>query len=180
MKTVNHLGVLASTLVTLVVPAGLYASAGDTSTAPPSLEERVRHELASLPYYNVFDNLAYRVDNGKVILFGEVTEPVTKEDAERSVKHLEGVTSVASQIEVLPWSTFDNRIRMNAYRAIYGYGPLQHYGVGSLRSIHIIVKNGNITLAGVVQNETDRNLAYVRANGVPGVFSVTNDLQVAR
>ncbi len=176
----NYLGVLASTLVTLVVPAGLCASSGDTSTPPVSLEERVRHELSRLPYYNVFDNLAYRVDNGKVILFGQVTEPVTKEDAERSVKHLEGVTSVESQIEVLPWSTFDNRIRMNAYRAIYGYGPLQHYGVGSLRSIHIVVKNGNITLAGVVQNQTDRNLAYVRANGVPGVFAVTNDLQVAR
>ena len=96
------------------------------------------------------------------------------------MKHLEGVKSVRNEIETLPLSSFDDRIRLNTYQAIYGYGPLQHYGVGIAASIHIIVKNGNITLAGVVANDADRTLAYVRANGVPGVFSVTNDLQVAR
>lgn len=157
----------------LAVPAAVYAS-------PGNLEEQVRHQLMLLPYYNVFDTLSFRVDNGTVILLGQVTQPVVRDDAERSVKHLEGVKSVRNEIETLPLSSFDDRIRLNTYRAIYGYGPLQHYGVGSQASIHIIVKNGNITLAGMVSNDADRTLAYVRANGVPGVFSVTNDLQVAR
>ena len=157
-----------------MAPAEMYATPGG------SLEDQVRHQLVMLPYYNVFDTLSFRVDNGAVTLFGQVTEPVVKDDAERSVKHLEGVKSVRNEIETLPLSSFDNQIRLNTYRAIYGYGPLQHYGVGSQRSIHIIVKNGNITLAGIVSSDADRTLAYVRANGVPGVFSVTNELQVAR
>jgi hyperosmotically inducible protein len=145
-----------------------------------NLVKEVRHELVMLPYYNVFDTLSFRVDEGTVILFGQVTNPVVKDDAERSVKHLEGVKSVRNEIEVLPLSTFDDRIRVSTYRAIYGYGPLQRYGLGSQPPIHIIVKNGNITLAGVVANDADRTLAYVRANSVPGVFSVTNGLQVDR
>jgi hyperosmotically inducible protein len=175
MQKRNWLGTILAAGAVLAVSAAMYGSTG----AGP-LEEQVRHQLMMLPYYNVFDNLAFRVDNGIVILTGQVTEPVVKSDAENSVKHLEGVKFVRNEIETLPLSTFDNRIRLNAYRAIYGYGPLQHYGVGSLRSIHIIVKNGNITLAGVVASDADRTLAYVRANGVPGVFSVSNELQIAR
>jgi len=158
----------------LAVPAAMYATPGG------GLEAQVRRQLATLPYYNVFDTLSFRVDNGTVTLFGQVVQPLVKDDAERSVKHLEGVKSVRNEIETLPLSSFDNQIRLNTYRAIYGYGPLQHYGAGSQASVHIIVKNGNITLAGVVSNDADRTLAYVRANGVPGVFSVTNELQVAR
>lgn len=162
----------------LAIPAGMYASSGSGNGG--SLEDHVRHELVMLPYYNVFDTLSFRVDDGTVILFGQVTNPVVKDDAERSVKHLEGVKSVRNEIEVLPLSSFDDRIRINTYRAIYGYGPLQRYGLGSQPPIHIIVKNGNTTLAGVVANDADRTLAYVRANSVPGVFSVTNGLQVER
>lgn len=159
----------------MIVPVATYASSGGGS-----LEDQVRHQLLTLPYYNVFDAISFRVDNGTVILSGQVTQPVVRIDAESSVKHLEGVKSVRNEIETLPLSSFDNQIRWNTYRAIYGYGPLQHYGVGSLASIHILVKNGNITLAGVVSSEADKTLAYVRANSVPGVFSVTNGLQVAR
>ena len=167
----------------LALCAGLMAAAptsGSNGTkAPLSLEDRVQHELLMLPYYNVFDNLAFRVDNGTVILFGQVTQPVVSDDAVSSVKHLEGVTAVKNEIEVLPLSDFDNQIRWRTYFAIYGYGPLQHYSMGTQPPIRIIVKNGNVTLQGNVLNEGDRNIVYIRANGVPGVFSVTNELKVS-
>jgi hyperosmotically inducible protein len=173
MRKGNWLGAILAVGAALAVPAAMYASAGG------DLEDQVRHKLMLLPYYNVFDDLSFRVDNGTVILMGQVTQTIVKDDAESSVKNLEGVKAVRNEIELLPLSSFDDRIRVNTYRAIYGYAPLQHYGVGSQRQIHIIVKNGNITLAGIVSSDADRTLAYVRANGVPGVFSVTNDLRVA-
>lgn len=146
----------------------------------PLLQQKVRHELVMLPYFTVFDNLSYRVDNGVVTLMGEVTRPTLKSDAGRAVARVEGVTRVDNEIEVLPLSSFDDRIRIATYRAIYGYGPLQRYQMGALPAIHIIVKNGNVTLEGVVGTEMDRTLAYVQANKVPGVFSVSNDLKVAK
>lgn len=173
MKTLKTFQKVAAAAVVL---AGLAVA----KNPPAPLEDQVRHQLVMLPYYNVFDNLAYRVDNGKVTLFGEVTNPVLKSDAQNAVKHLEGVTSVENQIEVLPLSTFDNRIRRATYFAIYGFGPLERYGMGTQPSIRIIVKNGQVTLAGVVASDTDRNLANIRANGVPGVFSVSNELVVEK
>ena len=143
------------------------------------LQKKVRHELVMLPYFSVFDTLSYRIDNGVVTLMGEVVRPVLKSDAERVVSRVEGVRGVVNTIEVLPVSPFDDRIRVAAYRAIYGYGPLQRYALGAQRPIRIIVKNGHISLEGVVDNEMDRNMANMRANMVPGVFSVSNDLQIA-
>jgi len=145
-----------------------------------SLETKVRHELNMLPYYGVFDDLSFRVDGNKVTLFGQVSHPVLKQDAENVVKRLEGVQQVENQVEVLPLSSFDNDIRIRAVRAIYGYGPLNRYAMGAHPSIHIIVKNGNVTLAGVVANSGDRNLAFMRANGIPGAFSVTNELRTEK
>ncbi|MBV8844297.1 MAG: BON domain-containing protein [Bryobacterales bacterium] len=159
-----------------LVPVASYASNGGTSSVP--LEERVRHELAKIPYYNVFDSLSFRVDDGTVTLFGQVTQPVVKDDAASAVKHIEGVRTVKNEIEVLPLSPFDNQIRRSEYRAIYGYAPLQRYSMGVVPSIHIIVKNGHVTLEGVVATQQDKQLAYVRANGVPNVFSVENNLRV--
>lgn len=156
-----------------------FASASNLP-APGTLEDKVRHQLVMLPYYNVFDNLTFRVDGGQVTLLGQVTQPVLKSDAENAVKHVEGVTRVDNEIEVLPLSTFDDQIRRQTYFAIYGFGPLERYGMGTQPSIHILVKNGQVTLAGVVASETDRNLAALRANRVPGVFSVSNDLIVER
>jgi len=144
------------------------------------IEERVRHELAMLPYLNVFDDLSFRVDNGVVTLFGEVTRPVLKSDAQNVVKKVEGVTGINNQIEVLPLSPMDNQIRMREYRSIFGYAPLQRYQMGAIPSIHIIVKNGNVTLKGIVSSEADKNMAFMRANGVPGVFSVTNQILVEK
>jgi osmotically-inducible protein OsmY len=149
-------------------------------TGARTLEESVRHELVMLPYFNVFDDISFRVDNGTVTLFGSVHDPVVKRDAESAIKHLEGVSQVNDQIEVQPLSSFDNRVRLQTYFAIYGYGPLQRYGLGTQPPIRILVNNGHVTLAGVVANQGDKNLAFIRANGVPGVFSVTNDLRIER
>ncbi len=139
----------------------------------------VRHELIMLPYFGVFDDLGFTVDGGTVTLVGEVVLPVLKDDAERTLKNVEGVTKVVNNIEVLPLSPNDDRIRRGVYRAIYGDPMLStRYGFQALPSIHIIVKNGNVRLEGVVANEMDRNVAGLRANGVPGAFHVENDLKV--
>lgn len=145
------------------------------------LVKEVRHELVMLPYYNVFDNLTYSVDGGTITLAGQVTNPVLKSSAENVVKHIEGVQQVVNKIEVLPLSPNDDRIRRAVYQKIYGYPSLStRYGFQALPSIHIIVKNGNVTLEGVVDNASDKNIAGIQANGVPGVFSVTNNLRVEK
>src|SRR5260370_13113628 len=163
--------------------AGATMLTASTSSPRPltgnELVEKVRHELVMLPYYNVFDNLAYRVDGDTVRLYGQVTRPILKSDAENVVKRIPGVTHLNSQIEVLPLSPFDNQVRRSVFRAIYSQSSLSRYALGVVPGIHIIVRNGNVTLEGVVANEMDRNIAGIRANGVFGVFSVTNNLQVA-
>ena len=133
-----------------------------------------------LPYLGVFDNLAYKVEGYNVTLYGQVTRPTLKSDAEKAVKGVEGVEKVDNQIEVLPASPSDDRLRIRLYRAIYGYEPLQRYAMPVIKPIRIIVKNGHVTLEGVVDNEADKNLAGIRANGVSGIFSVTNNLVVAK
>ena len=143
-----------------------------------NLEQEVRHELVMLPYLGVFDNLEFQVKDRTVILTGHVTRPTLQKAAERVVTGIEGIENVINNIEVLPLSPFDDRIRLAAYSQIYGFGPLQRYNWGPVPPIHIIVKNGHITLTGVVANETDSNMANLRANGVSGAFSVTNQLQV--
>jgi len=144
-----------------------------------NVTKEVRHELVMLPYYSVFDNLAYRVDpDGAVTLIGQVVRPTLKDDAGRVVKKIPGVTRVKNEIEVLPLSPDDERIRRAEFHAIYGDPALSRYALGAVPPIHIIVKNGHVTLVGVVANQMDKQLAYSRANGVPGVFSVTNDLRV--
>jgi hyperosmotically inducible protein len=150
----------------------------NSSRGSNRLIREVRKELVMLPYYNVFDNLAYRVDGSTVTLLGQVTRPTLKSDAERVVKDIEGVDRVVNEIKVLPLSPNDDRIRMAVYRAIYGHTTLNRYGLQAVPPIHIIVENGNVTLEGVVANESDKNIAYIQANGVPGVFSVTNNLVI--
>lgn len=138
----------------------------------------VRHELLMLPYFGVFDYIAFKVDGDTVTLLGEVVRPVLKSDAENSLKRIEGVEKVDNQIEVLPPSPQDDRLRLQLFHSIYGYPSLEKYALGVQKPIRIIVKNGHVTLEGVVDNDTDKNVANVRANGVPGIFSVTNNLQV--
>jgi hyperosmotically inducible protein len=141
--------------------------------------KEVHHELVMLPYYGVFDNFAYKVDpNGTVTLLGQVTRPTLKSDAENAVKRIEGVEHVDNQIDVLPPSPADDRIRRATYRAIYGNDVLSRYALQAVPPIHIIVKNGNVTLEGAVGNEMDKTVAGTKANGVSGVFSVKNNLLV--
>lgn len=143
------------------------------------LIKQVRHELVMLPWYSVFDNLAFRIDRDRVTLLGQVTRPVLKSDAEAVVKRIEGVASVKNDIEVLPLSPMDDQLRRAEFRAIYGEAGMQRYANQPIPAIHIIVKNGNVTLEGVVDTEMDRNIANLRANQVPNVFSVKNNLVVA-
>jgi hyperosmotically inducible periplasmic protein len=144
-----------------------------------AIAREVRHQLVMLPYFGVFDDLGFTVNGGTVTLVGAVTRPILKSDAENVVKRVEGVTSVVNEIEVLPLSPMDDRIRVAAYRAIYGDSTLStRYGFQALPSIHIIVRNGHIRLEGVVANEADKNIAGMRANGVSGAFSVENDLRI--
>jgi hyperosmotically inducible protein len=143
------------------------------------ITKEVRHELVMLPFYGVFDNLAYKVDpDGTVTLLGQVSRPVLKSDAENAVKRIEGVEKVVNNIEVLPTSINDDQIRRAAYRAIYGNEVLSQYQLRAVPPIHIIVKNGHITLEGVVARQMDKQIAGIQANSVPGAFSVTNNLVV--
>jgi hyperosmotically inducible protein len=143
------------------------------------IAKEVRHRLVMLPYFGVFDDLGFNVNGGTVTLLGEVTRPTLKSDAGNVVKRVEGVTEVVNNIQVLPLSPDDDRIRRDTYRAIYGDPALStRYGFQALPSIHIIVSNGHVRLEGVVANEGDRNIAGIRANAVPGAFSVENDLRV--
>lgn len=159
---------------------GIAQNAQPSSKAQERIVKEVRHELLMLPYFGVFDYIAYKVDGSTVTLLGQVVRPVLKSDAENAVKHIEGVEKVDNQIEVLPPSSMDDGLRMQLFRAIYGDPALQKYELGVQKPIRIIVKNGRVTLEGVVDNETDKNLAGLRANGVTGIFSVTNNLQVVK
>ena len=143
------------------------------------ISKEVRHQLVLLPYYSVFDNLAYQVKGSEVSLYGQVVRPTLKSDAEAVVKKIPGISKVVNNIEVLPLSPNDDQIRRAVFRAIYNEPVLSRYAQSAVPSIHIIVKNGNVTLEGVADNENDKNLAGLRANGVPGVFSVKNNLVVA-
>jgi len=171
-------------VLNLLIFCGL-AIAQDAQREPSAhaqerITREVRHELLMLPYFGVFDYIAYKVDGYNVTLLGQVVRPVLKSDAENAVKHIEGVEKVDNQIEVLPPSPMDDGIRRRLFRAIYGYAALEKYELGVQKPIRIIVKNGRVTLEGVVDSEADKNLAGIRANGVSGTFSVTNNLQVVK
>ncbi|MGB8065353.1 MAG: BON domain-containing protein [Candidatus Sulfotelmatobacter sp.] len=172
-------------LASFLFLASLSPAAQDAQRDQPSAKSQeritreVRRELLMLPYFDVFDYIAYKVDGGTVTLFGQVVRPSLKSDAQNVVKRIEGVEKVDNQIEVLPPSSMDDRLRIRLFRAIYQYPPLQKYELGVQKPIRILVKNGRATLEGVVDSESDKNLVGVRANGVSGLFSVTNNLQVA-
>ncbi|HLI86811.1 MAG TPA: BON domain-containing protein [Bryobacteraceae bacterium] len=163
-----------------------FAQSGSANRAGPQpgnasetrIAQEVHHQLVLLPYYTVFDNLGYKIEGSTVTLTGQVTQPVTKDDAASAVKHIEGVTRVVNQIQVLPLSPMDWQIRRAEFRAIYGAPGFEKYANQAVPPIHIIVDNGHVTLVGVVLNQMDKQLAYTRANAVPNVFSVTNELQV--
>ena len=169
-----------ATLVMALMPAVALAQGvqGAQGVTNPQLAKKVRHELVTLPYYGVFDNLAYSINGGTVTLYGQVVRSSTRSDAAGRVKRIAGVTRVVNNIEVLPLSGFDDSIRARTYRSIAQMGGLYRYLRGTNPSLHIVVDRGHVTLEGVVSGSGDRNLAYIAANRVPGVFSVTNNLRV--
>ena len=177
---------LLSTL--LILPSSLAVAQSthdDSFVHGPSDEGRiaqeVRHQLVMLPYYSIFDDLGFKVQDGTVTLVGAVTRPTLKSDSENVVKRIEGVQQVKNEIKVLPLSNFDWDIRRATARAIYGDPQIgTRYGNQALPSIHIIVENGKVTLDGVVANEFDKNLIGMRANSVPNVFQVVNNLRVVK
>ncbi len=171
---VSLLGMLAVAGIQAQAPADRRVSQKGTDR----IMREVRHELVMLPYYSVFDDLAYKVDGDTVTLFGAVTRPTLKSDAGNAVKKIEGVEKVVNNIEVLPLSPNDDQIRRAVYRAIYSQPGLDMYSLRAVPTIHIIVRNGNVTLTGAVANEGDKDRANIAANGVNGVFSVKNDIQV--
>ena len=159
-------------------PGAGQARARNSANLQAYLTKEVRHELVMLPYYSVFDNLQFKVEGTKVTLIGQVVRGDVKSDAEKAVKKIEGVETVDNQIELLPASINDDQIRRAEYRAIYSDSSLQMYELRSVPPIHIIVKHGHVTLEGAVGSEADKNIANIQARGVPGVFSVTNNLIV--
>ena len=172
-------------LLSLMLLAG--AVWGQNSAARPAsdrgrerLARNVRHELVMMPFYGIFDNLSFRIEGGTVTLMGQVTRPTLRSEAENRVKSLEGVEKVVNQIEVLPLSPNDDRIRLAVARAIFNHPVLQQYSLRAVPPIHIIVKNGNVTLEGVVARQMDRDVAGIQTNQVPGVFSVKNNLVVEK
>lgn len=175
---------IVALVIALVIPAGIAAAAPKTSVeidiSNQQVVKQVRKELMALPYYGVFDNLAYRVEGSTVTLYGQVVRPTTRKDAEGRVKRIPGVERVVNDIEVLPLSTFDDRIRLHTYRTVFGTSSLYRYAMGANPSMHIIVNRGHVTLEGVVANKMDKQLAYMAASSVPGVFSVNNNLRVER
>jgi len=173
---------LASLLALVTLNAAAQDAQPDQLSAKSQerITKEVRHELLMLPYFGVFDSIAYKVDGGTVTLLGQVVRPSLKSDAENVVKRIEGVERVDNQIEVLPPSPMDDRLRIRLFRAIYQYPPLQKYELGVQKPIRIIVKNGHVTLEGVVDSDADKNLVGIRANSVSGIFDVTNHLQVVK
>ena len=165
-------------------PGGNPAESAQAGTGPQRMQDRISrevyHELVMLPQLTIFDNLQYKVDGGKVTLMGQVENAILKDSAEKVVKKIEGVESVNNQIEILPPSPNDDRIRRQVARAIFNDERLFRYSMGSVPPIHIIVKNGHVTLEGVVNSQADKDAANLRASSVPGVFSVENHLQVQK
>lgn len=176
MKKTHRWAALAAGMIAM---GGLCAyGSANPRTGPVDIPSEVQHRLLSLPYYTVFDNLAYRVDGTQVTIMGQVVNPALPDEAVSAVKEVPGVTTVINDIQILPPSSMDARIRRAVFRAIYGDPALQRYGEPTVPSIHIIVDNGTVTLVGMVATESDRDEAYIRTKTVPGTFGVNNDLRV--
>ena len=179
MRTIKSRLIMLTISLVTAASVAFAAPPSQSAAGDPHTNNKIRKELVTLPYYGVFDNLAYEVQGNTVILSGQVVRPTTRKDAERRVAKIEGIDRVINNIEVLPVSGFDDSIRARAYRAVFGSGSNYRYAMGANPSIHIVVNRGHITLEGVVSNRMDSQLAYMAANRVPGVFGVTNNLRVA-
>lgn len=174
------LALVATVLIATSAAVAAPKTVDESEQSYQQVSKKVRRELVTLPYFGVFDNLAYKVEGDTVTLYGHVVRPSTRKDAERRVAKIKGVERVVNQIEVLPLSSFDDSVRISTYRSLARTGGLYRYLMGANPSIRIIVNRGHVTLEGVVANAGDRNLANIVAGGVPGAFSVTNNLRTDR
>lgn len=183
MNTIKNKIIVLVAMLMLATSAAVATPSVSNETDASSqqqISKQVRHELVTLPYYGIFDNLAYKIDGSTVTLLGQVVRPSTSKDAERRVAKIAGVSQVINNIEVLPLSPSDDDLRLQTYRAIFRSAGLYRYSMGTNPSLHIIVNHGHITLEGVVGTTGDKQLAYFAARGVPGAFSVTNNLRAER
>jgi hyperosmotically inducible protein len=175
----NILLIVIAAMSSVLLSAKPVATQANGPVDDTKIKKELRHELLMLPYYSLFDNIAFSVNDGTVTLMGQVVNPTLKKDAENVAKRTYGVQRVVNNIEVLPPLPMDDQIRREEFRAIYGDPALSKYAYGAVPPIHIIVKNGHVLLEGVVDNSTDKNIAEIRAKSVPNVFSVQNNLRVA-
>lgn len=181
MKRVRNL-IFTIIAVIAISTSGVFAASPANKNTPQlsNIEKKVRKELISASWDGVFDNLAFQVNGNTVTLYGQVYRPSTRTRAEKFAKDVEGIEQVINKIEVLPLSGFDDRIRVQAVRSVNDTAGLYRYLLGTNPSLRIIVKNGHLTLEGVVSNETDKRLAFFAVNSIPGVFSVTNNLRTEK
>jgi hyperosmotically inducible protein len=178
MKNLRNLLILAIAILGFTfsnVSAQSFSGSGKNS-----VERQVYKQIIKLPYYGVFDNIAFRVSGDTVTLYGKVLQPTTRKSAERVVQKIAGVETVVNNIEVLPLSNFDDSIRLQTLRAFQNGGSLYRYFFGASPSVKIIVDRGNVALEGYVATRGDYNLMNILARGVPGVFSVKNNLIVEK
>ena len=166
------------TLFVLALPLAAQTKDAQTKNVDARLATEVNHELTMLPYYDVFDYLGYKVADREVTLVGQVREPQLKTRAEQAVRRVSGVETVKNQIEVLPNSPNDDRLRIALYNAIYSKPALQRYQFMAVPAIHILVKNGEVALEGWVTTELDKNLAGTTANTISGVRKVSNNIRI--
>jgi hyperosmotically inducible protein len=182
--TMNRIKNLIFTLIAVIAitTSGAFAASPVKNDTPQlsNIEKKVRKELISASWDGVFDNLAFEVNGSTVTLYGQVYRPITRSRAEKFVKDVNGIEQVINKIEVLPLSGFDDRIRGQAVRSVNDMAGLYRYLLGTNPSLRIIVRNGHVTLEGMVSNETDKRLAFFAVNSIPGVFSVTNNLRTER
>ncbi|HVF55665.1 MAG TPA: BON domain-containing protein [Pyrinomonadaceae bacterium] len=180
MKTFKNRIIAIVALVAIAASSAVAAAPSEGRLNDEQMNKKVRKELVTLPYYGVFDNLAYKIEGDTVTLYGQVVRPSTRRDAEYRVARIAGVRRVVNNIEVLPLSPFDDSIRRQTYRQVFNTAGLYRYAMGVNPSLHIIVNRGHVTLEGVVATQADKQFAYVAASSVPGVFSVTNNLRAER
>jgi hyperosmotically inducible periplasmic protein len=176
---------MAAVLIFLMslVPVGMASVSKQTTPSssgiqPKNLQDRIQHSLLMLPYYDVFDQIGYKIQGDTVTLVGEVKRPLLKDEAEQAVRKLTGVTKVMNDIEILPLSSMDDSLRLMTFRAIYSRPGFEKYGLQAVKPIRIIVKNGNVTLVGVVASEFDKIEAEMAARSVPFAFSIKNELTI--
>jgi hyperosmotically inducible periplasmic protein len=173
--------VLVPTLLGATLAIGIASADTNAPLTDQGLEQKAVHEVRMYTHYTIWDNINIRIQNGNVELNGQVSQPFKKSDLQRIMQRIPGVKSVTNDLEVLPLSPNDDRLRIEVARAIYRDSVLSRYGMGTLPSIHVIVDNGHVTLEGVVGTETEKNIAGIRANGAGLSFGmVTNNLRVER